>query len=247
MDEEQEMVKLHSAGATVRHSSPFDSLPGYRNAEELSVDFIKKWVTPFYMELGSGLDTNWVKDVKEIKGAISPEIVAALLGDFNWRTRLVGTYFAAVKGYGNFIEIIGTLLLRSELCCVGHMYILALVSLDREQSIRYFESYLDYYLRKPELYFDQEKVMEALYFLDQQHHTHNLDKYRDHWEALQKERRKREKRSAHKIALLIEKEQGKAAAQAFLQSLQTKASDVSEPSTDNFKQQIAWLQEIQQY
>jgi hypothetical protein len=247
MDQDQEMANLHSAGATVRHSTPFDSLPDYRNTEELSVDFIKKWVAPFYMELGSSLDTNWVNEVKEIKREITPETVARLLGDFNWRTRLVGTYFAAVKGYGNFIEIIGTLLLKSELCCVGHMYVLALIFLDPEKSIAYFESYLDYYLRKPELYFDQEKVMEGLYFLDQQHQTHYLDKYRNHWITLQKERRQKEERSAHKIALLIEKDQGKAATEEFLQSLHTKVSDASEHSADNFKKQIAWLQEIQQY
>jgi len=40
MDDLNEQVRLHSAGATVRHKSTFADLPSYRNAEELSQDFI---------------------------------------------------------------------------------------------------------------------------------------------------------------------------------------------------------------
>ncbi len=51
-----EMAKLHPAGATVRHSAIFDHLPRHQNKEPLSVDFVKKWAVPFYMEIGSVAD-----------------------------------------------------------------------------------------------------------------------------------------------------------------------------------------------
>jgi hypothetical protein len=112
MDDLNEMARLHSAGATVRHSSPFNDLPVHKNETPLSDDFIKKWVVPFYMKIGSYGDKKWIEAVKEIKNEITPGICLSLLGDFNWRTRLVGAYFAAVKGYEDLIDIIGIHLLK---------------------------------------------------------------------------------------------------------------------------------------
>jgi hypothetical protein len=41
------------------------------------------------------------------KNEITIDVCLSLLGDFNWRTRLVGAYFAAIKGYHKLIDIIG--------------------------------------------------------------------------------------------------------------------------------------------
>lgn len=35
------------------------------------------------------------------------KVVLKLLGDFNWRTRQTGAYFAAIQGYSEIIDIIG--------------------------------------------------------------------------------------------------------------------------------------------
>jgi hypothetical protein len=167
MNDLDEMARLHSAGAIVRHASIFDNLSSHNNEQSLSADFIKKWAVPYYMAIGSYADTSWINAIKEIKNEITTDVCLALLGDFNWRTRLVGAYFSAVKGYTEFIDIIGVHLLKSELCCVGHIYALTLAYFNTEKSIQYLNTYLDYYLTRPELHFDQKIVMEAMLFLDQ--------------------------------------------------------------------------------
>jgi hypothetical protein len=135
----EEQIKLHSAGATVRHLSNFDDLKSYYNGFELSQEFINKWVVPFYMEIGNYYDDNWVEKVKLISNEITKEVTLTLLGDFNWRTRLVGAYFSAVKNYKEQIEIIGTHFLKSEVCCVGHIYSLVLASYNDEKNIKIFD------------------------------------------------------------------------------------------------------------
>lgn len=116
MNDLNEMARLHSAGATVRHVSPFDSLPIRKNDKDLSSDFVKKWAVPYYMEIGSYDNSNRIDQIKKIKPEITKDVCRNLLGDFNWRTRLVGSYFAAVKDYKELIDIIGIHLLKSEVC-----------------------------------------------------------------------------------------------------------------------------------
>ena len=47
MDYLNEQIRLHSAGATVRHKSTFEDLASYKNVDELSQDFIDTWAAPF--------------------------------------------------------------------------------------------------------------------------------------------------------------------------------------------------------
>lgn len=186
MDDLNEMARLHSAGAIVRHVSPFDSLQYPRNNFELTSDFLKKWALPYYMQIGSRDNEDWITGIKKIKTDITKEVLLSLLGDFNWRTRLVGTYFAAVKNYSDLIDIIGTLLLKSEVCCVGHIYSLVLAFFNTDKCVQYLNDYLDYYLTKPNLYFDQVYVMGAVVYLDKVNGTSNGDKHLENWNALKK-------------------------------------------------------------
>lgn len=100
----------------MRHQSPFDKVISHKNKSELSSDFVEKWVNPFYMSIGHHSDESWVENVINISNEITEEITLNLLGDFNWRTRLVGAYFSAVKNYQNQIDIIGVYFLKSVLC-----------------------------------------------------------------------------------------------------------------------------------
>lgn len=179
-----ERLKLHTAGATIITSSPFDDLVSHVNSNELQSDFVKKWVIPFYMTIDRYHDLSWVVNIKKIKSEITPEITLQLLGDFNWRTRLVGAYFSVVKGYEEQIEIIGTHFLKSEVCCVGHIYALVMAFYNNEKSIRYLEEYLDYYLQKPQLYFDQESALQALFYVDTINKTSKSNKHLLDWEKL---------------------------------------------------------------
>jgi hypothetical protein len=60
------------------------------------------------MEIASYNNSKWVDAIKEVKSEITTDIYLSLWGDFHWRTRLVGSYFASIKGYREHIDIIGT-------------------------------------------------------------------------------------------------------------------------------------------
>ncbi len=166
-DSEQTEIELHVAGATVRHKNPFEDLSVARNSEELDEIFIEKWVVPFYMNDFSNLSEDVEKKFIDIYPQINFEIVAKLLGDFNWRTRIVGAYFAALKNLVEFEESIGTHLLKSEVCYAGRGYCLALASFGTENSKKYLKTYLDYYLMQKDLWFDQSDALSALFWIDE--------------------------------------------------------------------------------
>ena len=90
-------IALHVAGATVRHRNPFENMEAPRNDDELSKEFIEKRVTSFYMThlalAGETTIATFARAAKEI----NIDIVRTLLGDFNWRTRITGAYFAAIN------------------------------------------------------------------------------------------------------------------------------------------------------
>ncbi|MFT3706000.1 MAG: DUF6000 family protein [Agriterribacter sp.] len=247
-DDLNEMAKRHSAGATVNHSSPFNHLPIHKNETQLSVDFLHKWVVPFYMTIGSINDNNWIEEIKQIKTEISPSICLSLLGDFNWRTRLVGAYFSAIKSYENFIDIIGVHLLKSEVCCVGHIYALTLAFFNTEKSVAFLNKYLDYYLTMPTLYFDQKSVMEAILYLDKTNGSTNFKRHLISWETLEQNRKTIEKQSALRVAKLLEEEKGKSIADEYLHALSINLNRNAENfTTDYFEKQIFILLELNQH
>ncbi|MFN1217404.1 DUF6000 family protein [Chryseobacterium kwangjuense] len=182
-------MNLHSAGATVRHSSAFDHLKSYKNNFQLSKEFIDQWVLPFYMEIRH-TSGSWIENIKELKDEITEEVTAALLGDFNWRTRTVGAYLSAVKNYKHQIDIIGVHFLKSEVCYAGDLYALVFAFYNNDKTINYLNQYLDYYLQKPQLYFDQESVMETLVYLDSINETNNFEKHAFQWEKMLEKERK---------------------------------------------------------
>ena len=247
MDDPNEMARLHSAGATVRHVSPFESLPTYKNEKDLSADFIEKWAVPFYMKIASHTSSDWVDQIKEIKTEITKDVCLNLLGDFNWRTRLVGSYFAAVKDYRELIDIIGNHLLKSEVCCVGHIYALTLAFFNDESCTQYLNRYLDYYLTKPSLYFDQKFVMEALLFLDKENKTDYFSGHLGKWKTLQEKQRQCEKRQAQKVAKIIEQQAGITGSEDYLKEFQDREIQSDKFSIKYFGEQIIILHELNQY
>jgi Family of unknown function (DUF6000) len=179
-DEELESLKRHVAGQTVLHISPFVNLPSYKNDEPISIDFINKWVKPYYMQLHNP-DSKLVEALKKIEVEITDEVILTMLGDFNWRTRQTGAYFSAIKNRKNFIDIIGVHLLKSELTFACKIYLIVFASFNTPRCINYIETYLNYYLNKPDLFFDQLEAMQALKYLDEVNETTLLGKYLDRW------------------------------------------------------------------
>ena len=115
-------VALHVAGATSRSHNPFEQLAACRNQEELTDEFIDKWVMKFYMVSVARLDDQTFAAFIAAAREVTPDIVKQLLGDFDWRPRIVGAYFAAIKGYEELTDIIGVHLLQSEVCYAGSGY-----------------------------------------------------------------------------------------------------------------------------
>lgn len=158
----KDLIKLHVAGATVRHKSKFSDLEIFSNEEELDAEFINKYVSPFYMT------SDWPEYKKsyiEIRSDIDKDVVLKLLGEFNWRPRSVGAQFVALEDMSELETNIGNLLLRSDVCYAGHEYCIALASFASPSAVDFLNQYLDYYLGKPNLWFNQNSAMGALSYL----------------------------------------------------------------------------------
>ncbi|SHF25598.1 DUF6000 family protein [Pedobacter caeni] len=175
-----EQLKRHVAGGGFIHKTPFEDLHSYKNEEDLSPEFRDKWCAPFYMNIG-GTNQVLVDQLIEVRDQISYEIVLKLLGDFDWRTRQTGAFFAAIKGFKDLTDVIGTHFLKSELTYAGKVYAYTLASFNTPEGIDYLERYLDYYLLKPDLWFDQREAMEALTYLDKINQTDLAAKYHNNW------------------------------------------------------------------
>lgn len=244
-DSLENQINLHSAGAIVQHKTPFENLVSYQNDTELTQEFIEKWVNPFYMRIGHYYDMGWVDEVFDISSEITEEVILKLLGDFNWRTRLVGAYFSAIKNYQSQIDIIGVHFLKSEVCCVGHIYALILAFYNSEKAIQLLEKYLDYYLEKPELYFDQESALEAIIYLDKINNTNLFQRFEKKWINLNKMRNELEKEKAINLSRFIEKEQGKQASEKYLKEVLSAKNKIKSIDTEYIKTQIQIIQNLQ--
>jgi len=178
----EDEIHLHTAGATVRHSSPFAHLDVPASHEDPSPVFIEKWVLPFYMpRLWTGPPA-FIEAVRQVSPELNEAIATQLLSYFNWRPRIVGAYFVAIRRYQALEDQIGRLLLRSDVCFAGQGYCAALARLNSPPAINFLEQYLDYYLTRVELWFDQAFAMAALGYLDHLNQTERRARFHLPWQ-----------------------------------------------------------------
>lgn len=105
---------------------------------------------------------------------------------------------------------------------------------------------LKYYLKKPELYFDQELVLESIVYLDKINGTNFYSQYNQSWEDFNIERNKIENKNAFKMSKLIEKEQGKEDAEKYLNLILSKDNSYKKKfNTDFTDKQIEILKDLQ--
>jgi hypothetical protein len=149
---------------------------------ELPRVFIEKWIVPFYHSSIAD-DVQFDNNFKAVKNDLTSEIVKDLLGFFDWRSRIVGATFAALMDYREFEEIIGIHLLKSEVCYAAKGYCIALAYFNSDTSIDFLKKYLDYYLTKNDLWYDQNHGMAAIIWLDKINNTKILDGYMDQWKS----------------------------------------------------------------
>ena len=178
-NKEADEIALHISGATIRHRNPFEDLEVPRNEEELTEDFADRWIMPFCMYGFASLDESLINEFARASRQIDIEIVLKLLGDFDWRPRLIGAYFAAINNYTELSTIIGHSLLKSEVCYAGAGYCLALAKFNSDAAKDFLKEYLDYYLDKKDLWFNQNSAYCALHFID----PNSSDLFIDKWNA----------------------------------------------------------------
>ncbi|MFJ2094541.1 DUF6000 family protein [Streptomyces sp. NPDC087901] len=144
----------------------------HEDAELLAL--VRRYVTPErrYLKLGGGVlrmpgpeRDRFVRALGEDARLVTPDEIATLLKG-GWRERRTATWLIAVGRRTEFRERIGELLLASEVCCVGSAYCVALAGFGTPRDAGLLGAYLDRYLRRPDLAYDQVVVMGALISTD---------------------------------------------------------------------------------
>ncbi|GAA2978357.1 hypothetical protein JCM13580A_26910 [Streptomyces drozdowiczii] len=152
---------------------------------ELSA-LVRRYVTPDrrYLKLGGGLlgmqgpdCDRFMRDLREDAGLITADEIAQLL-EGGWRERRTAAWLIAVSRRTEFRERLGELLLASEVCCAGLAYSVALASFGTARDADLLAAYLDRYLRRPDLGYDQTVVMGALQFIDLNLGGAQVDRFR---------------------------------------------------------------------
>lgn len=146
--------------------NPFEDLVVPKSTTTLSEEFIQEWVSPFYMTLLPRIDEQTLQSFASAAKKIDCAIVLQLLEHYDWRTKITGAFFAAIKGYKELEDIIGKNLLKSELTYAGYGYCVALATFSTEASNRYLITYLDFYLGQKDLWYDQADAFCALEYID---------------------------------------------------------------------------------
>ncbi|WP_327434634.1 DUF6000 family protein [Streptomyces sp. NBC_01236] len=144
----------------------------HEDAELLAL--VRRYVTPErrYLKLSGSLlrmrspeYDRFVRDLAEDAGLITTQEIATLL-EGGWRERRTAAWLVAVARRTEFRERLGELLLASELCCAGLAYCVTLASFGTPRDADLLAAYLDRYLRRPDLAYDQTVAMGALVFID---------------------------------------------------------------------------------
>lgn len=135
---------------------------------------IRRYVTPDrrYLKLGGSLlgmnereRAKFTRKLGEAASEISPRELGILLNG-GWRERKTAAWLIAVAGRTEFRERLGELLLASEGPYAGQAYCVALATFGTSTDADLLVAYLDRYLRRPDLYYDQTAALGALLLLD---------------------------------------------------------------------------------
>ncbi|MEU3517142.1 DUF6000 family protein [Streptomyces sp. NPDC006654] len=151
---------------------------------------IERYVTrkdsdhPRYLELNSAriLRPGWphakrfARHVIEDAATITDAELEALLG-YEWRSRTTAAWLIGVGRRATFRERLGDLLLASEVCYSGGAYCFALARLGTHADAEILAAYLDRYLPRTDLRYDQPAALGALLHLDARLGTHHADRF----------------------------------------------------------------------
>ncbi|WP_406437789.1 DUF6000 family protein [Streptomyces sp. NBC_00631] len=142
--------------------------------EDERLKLIRRYVTPDrrYLKLGGvllgmgGRDrAKFMRKLGQAAGEISPRELGLLL-DGGWRERKTAAWLIAVAGRSEFRDRLGELLLASEGPYAGQAYCVALATFGTSADADPLVAYLDRYLPRHDLYYDQTAALGALLLLD---------------------------------------------------------------------------------
>ncbi|MFE5513022.1 DUF6000 family protein [Streptomyces sp. NPDC056529] len=135
---------------------------------------IRRYVTPGQRYLMLGGSFLWMTGRKRARfmrklgraaGKITPCELGVLL-EGGWRERTTAAWLIAVAGRTEFRRRLGELLLASQGPYAGKAYCVTLATFGTPADADLLVAYLDRYLRRPDLAYDQEAAIGALLLLD---------------------------------------------------------------------------------
>ncbi|MFB6837461.1 DUF6000 family protein [Streptomyces sp. NPDC056361] len=163
----------------------------FQHPEEIGYGYvIERYVTrkdsdhPRYRELKSGrvLRPGWphterfARHLIDDAATITDAELEALLG-YEWRSRLTAGWLIGIGRRATFRERIGDLLLASEFCFSGGAYCFALARFGTHADAEILTAYLDHYLPRTDLRYDQPAALGALLRLDAHLGTHRAGRF----------------------------------------------------------------------
>ncbi|MFD9117518.1 DUF6000 family protein [Streptomyces bottropensis] len=138
-------------------------------------DLVRRFVTPDrrYLRLGGGLlrldpveRSAFVRDLAQAAYEITPAELGILF-EGGWRERKTAAWLVAVAHRTEFRDLVGRLLLASEGPYAGAAYCVALAKFGSAADAELLSAYLDHYLARPDLDYDQAVVLGTLLYLDE--------------------------------------------------------------------------------
>lgn len=113
--------------------------------------------------------TAFLRELIADSGRVDGQEFAALLGTASgWRERLVTAWMAGIDGRTQQRQRIGELLIESRQTYAGQGYCFALACFATPADAQILSDYLDQYLRRPDLFYDQDWAIGALLDIDTQ-------------------------------------------------------------------------------
>ena len=135
---------------------------------------VDRYVSPDrrYLRLGGGLVKMDEPERREFLRALAIAAAEAtvtelsVLPEGGWRERKTAAWLIAVAARTEFRDRIGELLLAGEVCFAGRGYAVALASFGTEADAQWLAAYLDRYLPRLDLFYDQAMTLGALLHVD---------------------------------------------------------------------------------
>lgn len=150
-----------------------------RESDPELLDVIDRYVVPATQGFGRYLHLlhgNFARDDESERNPFLQSMRAAareitdeeleILLESEWRSRLTASWLIGFDRRDHFRDILGDLLLASQLCFAGQGYSFALARFGTDEDAQHLTVYLDRYLRHPECQYDQHWAISALLHID---------------------------------------------------------------------------------